>query len=106
MPGKYAPTLFPHLSRALPQTSDVACVWSNLHQVLNSTLYDPELKMYKISESLQGQPEELGRMLAFPPGWLENESIWMHMVNSTRSPSVRCWVVDGRVGVTSAGGLT
>lgn len=38
--------------------------------------------MYKISESLQGQPEELGRMLAFPPGWLENESIWMHMVNS------------------------
>ncbi|CAN0569819.1 unnamed protein product, partial [Ectocarpus sp. 12 AP-2014] len=48
-------------------------------QVLNSTLYDDELKMYKISENLEGQPEELGRMLAFPSGWLENESIWMHM---------------------------
>mmetsp|Transcript_15716 Transcript_15716/g.48869 ORF Transcript_15716/g.48869 Transcript_15716/m.48869 type:complete len:441 (-) Transcript_15716:2600-3922(-) len=47
--------------------------------VKNSTLRDTKLHMYKISESLEGQPFEVGRMMAFNPGWLENESIWMHM---------------------------
>lgn len=47
--------------------------------VKNSTLRDGKLSMYKISESLKGQPFEVGRMMAFNPGWLENESIWMHM---------------------------
>lgn len=47
--------------------------------VRNSTLRDTKLSMYKISESLKGQPFEVGRMMAFNPGWLENESIWMHM---------------------------
>ena len=35
--------------------------------------------MYKIGASLQGQPFEIGRMMAFNAGWLENESIWLHM---------------------------
>lgn len=47
--------------------------------VKSSTLRDTKLSMYKISESLQGQPFEVGRMMAFNPGWLENESVWMHM---------------------------
>ena len=25
------------------------------------------------------QPHDIGRARAFPPGWLENESIWLHM---------------------------
>ncbi|CAN0035910.1 unnamed protein product, partial [Discosporangium mesarthrocarpum] len=48
-------------------------------QVRSGPLFDKELEMYKISQSLEGQPLEIGRMRAFPPGWLENESIWMHM---------------------------
>jgi hypothetical protein len=44
-----------------------------------SNLYDSELKMYKVSGSLEGQPLEIGRMMAFNSGWLENESIWLHM---------------------------
>uniref|UniRef100_A0A7S0PZ02 Cellobiose phosphorylase n=1 Tax=Coccolithus braarudii TaxID=221442 RepID=A0A7S0PZ02_9EUKA len=44
-----------------------------------SPLHDTELAMYKISESLIGQPFEIGRMMSFNPGWLENESIWLHM---------------------------
>ncbi|KAL1526064.1 hypothetical protein AB1Y20_020885 [Prymnesium parvum] len=47
--------------------------------VAASTLHDNELGMYKISESLKGQPLEIGRMMAFDSGWLENESIWLHM---------------------------
>ena len=35
--------------------------------------------MYKVNESLAGVSFEAGRALAFTPGWLENESIWLHM---------------------------
>jgi hypothetical protein len=44
-----------------------------------SGLYDRELQMYKVNESLAGVSYEAGRALAFTPGWLENESIWLHM---------------------------
>jgi len=35
--------------------------------------------MYKVTAPLAGMPEEIGRCRAFTPGWLENESIWLHM---------------------------
>jgi len=47
--------------------------------VKDSGLYDPSLKMYKLNASLLEQPHEIGRARAFSPGWLENESIWLHM---------------------------
>lgn len=49
------------------------------HQVKESPLFDQNLKMYKVNASLQGQPMEIGRSRAFTPGWLENESIFLHM---------------------------
>lgn len=48
-------------------------------KVMASGLYDRELKMYKVNESLADVTFEAGRALAFTPGWLENESIWLHM---------------------------
>ena len=48
-------------------------------KVKASGLYDRELQMYKVNESLAGVSYEAGRALAFTPGWLENESIWLHM---------------------------
>jgi len=47
--------------------------------VKKSELYDKFLKMYKVNGSLSGQPMEIGRARVFSPGWLENESIWLHM---------------------------
>ena len=47
--------------------------------VKDSALHDKELGMYTISESLTGMSFEIGRMMAFAPGWLENESVWLHM---------------------------
>ena len=47
--------------------------------VKNSDLYDNKLQMYKVNASLQNASYELGRARAFTPGWLENESIWLHM---------------------------
>lgn len=47
--------------------------------VKNSPLYDKKLKMYKVNASLKNTPVEIGRARIFSPGWLENESIWLHM---------------------------
>ncbi len=48
-------------------------------QVRASELYDTKLSMYKVNASLEKASFELGRARAFTPGWLENESIWLHM---------------------------
>jgi hypothetical protein len=47
--------------------------------VKSSKLFDKKLKMYKVTASLSKMPEEIGRCRVFTPGWLENESIWLHM---------------------------
>jgi hypothetical protein len=47
--------------------------------VRDSGLFDEKLGMVKVNASLASQPHEIGRARAFTPGWLENESIWMHM---------------------------
>lgn len=50
------------------------------HQViLKSSLYDKKVKMFKTSESLEQESFEIGRVKAFTPGWLERESIFLHM---------------------------
>ncbi len=48
-------------------------------KVKESDLFDKKLSMYKVNESLKDASFELGRCKAFTPGWLENESIWLHM---------------------------
>lgn len=47
--------------------------------IKNSDLYDRKLSMYKVNASLKDASYEIGRAKAFTPGWLENESIWLHM---------------------------
>lgn len=49
------------------------------HNIKNSDLFDQKLKMYKVNASLESASFEIGRAKAFTPGWLENESIWLHM---------------------------
>jgi hypothetical protein len=55
---------------------DALQVYNNVRA---SGLRDTELPMYTVSASLAGQPLELGRVAAFPAGWLENQSVWLHM---------------------------
>ncbi len=45
----------------------------------NSELFDKKLKMYKVNGPLTDESIEIGRAKAFNSGWLENESIWLHM---------------------------
>ncbi len=52
----------------------------NIHSATKkSPLFDRKLKMYKVTAPLKNMPQEIGRCRAFTPGWLENESIWLHM---------------------------
>lgn len=48
-------------------------------KVKEGPLFDQTLKMYKLNASLLDQPHDIGRARAFSRGWLENESIWLHM---------------------------
>ncbi len=64
-----------HAFKVLPQ-AEVRRVYQ---QIKASPLFDQELKMYKVNASLADQPHDIGRARAFVPGWLENESIWLHM---------------------------
>jgi hypothetical protein len=41
--------------------------------VRNSNLYDVSMRQYFVCESLQDMRQDLGRMKAFSPGWLENQ---------------------------------
>ncbi|MBI4309008.1 MAG: hypothetical protein HY591_01610, partial [Candidatus Omnitrophica bacterium] len=53
---------------------------AQLHRLVQkSALYDKALKMYKVNADLSRETEEIGRARIFPPGWLENGSVWLHM---------------------------
>ncbi len=47
--------------------------------VRNSMLYDSKLGMYRVNAPLDDMSFEVGRSKIFSPGWLENESIFLHM---------------------------
>ncbi len=47
--------------------------------VRRSGLFDTKLGMYKVNASIESESLEIGRARVFTPGWLENESIWLHM---------------------------
>ncbi|MFH1725672.1 MAG: cellobiose phosphorylase [Elusimicrobiota bacterium] len=48
--------------------------------VRRSKVYDRKLRMYKSCEDMTGESPELGRAVgAYPRGWIENESIYLHM---------------------------
>lgn len=65
-----------HYLRCSPERSQADELVRNIKK---SNLYDKKLKMYKINEALENEPMEIGRARVFTPGWLENESIWLHM---------------------------
>jgi hypothetical protein len=65
--------------RALKVECDTKKAEALYRSLKKTKLYDTKLKMYKINEPLEGVSKEVGRSSIFTPGWLENESIWLHM---------------------------
>jgi hypothetical protein len=65
-----------HAFKVLPNAAAARDLY---RAVKGSALFDSKLGMYKVNASLASLPHDVGRARAFPPGWLENESIWLHM---------------------------
>ncbi len=49
-------------------------------KIKSSELFDSQLALYKVNSSLKTESIEIGRTKIFTPGWLENESVWLHML--------------------------
>lgn len=65
--------------KSLKLTKDKKVAKKLYDKVRTSDIYDKKLNMYKTSMSIKDEPIELGRAKSFTPGWLENESIFLHM---------------------------
>ena len=63
----------------LKLVKDQTEAFHNYSAVKASPLFDSNLQLYKVNSSLQNESIEIGRTKIFTPGWLENESIWLHM---------------------------
>lgn len=74
-----APLFLEGIARALKTIEDHDEALGLYKKVRESRIFDRELKMYKTSEMLDGLTYEIGRVMAFTPGWLERESIFLHM---------------------------
>ncbi len=59
--------------KGMPQAKEL------YRKVKESNLYDRKLGMYKTSVPIEHISMENGRIRAFTPGWLERESIFLHM---------------------------
>ncbi len=65
--------------RAMKTVTDVNRKRELYKRIQESELYDRKLQMYKVNASLSEVSPEIGRSRAFTPGWLENESVFLHM---------------------------
>lgn len=65
-----------------------------LRAVRESGLYDKKLGMYKVNASIKEASLEIGRARVFAPGWLENESIWLHMEYKFILELLKCGMAD------------
>jgi hypothetical protein len=50
-----------------------------LKSVRSNGLYDKKLSMYKVNAPMGDTSLEVGRATVFGSGWLENETVWLHM---------------------------
>jgi hypothetical protein len=65
-----------HALRDADNTTRAAALYRAVRQ---SSLYDQKLGMYRVNCPLDSESFEIGRSRIFTPGWLENESIFLHM---------------------------
>ena len=61
------------------EEEDLPTAKAMFEKIKQTDIYDKKLKMYKTSESIEDMSIENGRVRAFTAGWLERESIFLHM---------------------------
>lgn len=65
-----------HALRGSEDARSAAIIYGAVRQ---SPLFDHKLGMYRVNAPLDDESFEIGRGRIFTPGWLENESIFLHM---------------------------
>ena len=75
---------------ALRSNHDPAKARAVYRAVRESSLYDAKLGMYRVNVPLDNESFEIGRSKTFSPGWLENESIFLHMHYKFMLETLRC----------------
>lgn len=65
-----------HALRGTHDANHAAAIYRAVRQ---SSLFDEKLGMYRVNSPLDKESFEIGRSRIFSPGWLENESIFLHM---------------------------
>jgi hypothetical protein len=76
---RYLPKFLEAPARLLKTDFDKDKLEKMHHKIKSSGIYDDQLKMYKTSECLEEETNEIGRIRAFTKGWLERESNFLHM---------------------------
>jgi hypothetical protein len=89
---------------ALRGIRDTAAARKLYQAVKASELYDRKLRMFKLNAPLIKESFELGRNKVFTPGWLENESVFLHMhykflLETLRSGLAEEFFVDIKTGL-------
>lgn len=77
--GHALPLFLEGFVHALRVENDKAKAKKLYEKVRASELFDKKLKMYRVNADLSKESSEIGRARIFPAGWLENQSIWVHM---------------------------
>ncbi len=92
-----------HALRALTDTEEARALYG---AVRRSALFDEKLGMYRVNAPLDKESFEIGRSRIFSPGWLENESIFLHMhykfmLETLRSGLAREFFADLKTGLVA-----
>ena len=82
---------FVHALRVAENVPEARALYQGVRR---SPLFDKKLAMYKVNAQLAEATEEIGRARIFPPGWLENESIWLHMEYKFLLELLRCGLYE------------
>ena len=79
---------------SLRSSGDAAKAQMLYRAVRQSPLYDAKLGMYRVNAPLDAESFEIGRSRIFSPGWLENESIFLHMHYKFMLETLRSGLAD------------
>ena len=81
-------------ARVLKSINNTNIAKEQYRAIKESEIYDKKLKMYKTSVPLDQISLEAGRARAFTAGWLERESIFMHMEYKYILSLIKCGLYD------------
>lgn len=93
-PKKVLPLFLEGIVHALRVETDPKRARKLYAAVRKSPLYDQKLGMYRVCDSLLTEPEEIGRCRVFTPGWLEHQTIWLHMEYKYLLELLRAGLID------------